>query len=373
MLTVKAPDHYWNEAGIWNKIGPSLSLLGQNALIIGGATAWAQVENELTAVLQQQEIAFTYQLFRGSCTQAKIDHLAQEAQQAGASFIIGIGGGSVLDTAKAAGELAGAAVVTIPTIAATCAGWSALSVLYDEEGRSSGYLPLKQSPRLVIADSAILAAAPSRYLASGLADTIVKWYETAIHVAPGATAIGSLDARIGLRTSELALEIIREHGVAVYEAAARGEAHAAFNDVADSILSLAGLVGSVTAESGRGGFAHIIHDSLTWIPQTHHSLHGEKVGFGLIAQLFLEGKREEAESLAEFLNRFNLPITLAQLGIQEESRAIAEAVVSRIKLPEAFLAKLSFPVSNEQLVQAIVDADHAGQQLRQPNTNYQIR
>ncbi|GGG68461.1 iron-containing alcohol dehydrogenase family protein [Paenibacillus radicis (ex Gao et al. 2016)] len=362
MLHVKAPNHYWNESGIVRKSGSKLKELGVQAFIISGKTAWNQLSEQVTAVLHEQEIRYTHQEFSGSCTQAKINTLAEKAKGT-ASFIIGIGGGSALDTAKAAAEQAGIPVVTIPTIAATCAGWSALTVLYDEEGRSSGYLPLKQSPQFVLADSEILAAAPARFLAAGLADTIVKWYETAIHITPGAT--GALDARIGVRTAELALEIIREYGVAVYEAVLQGEKHSAFIDVTDAILALAGLVGSVAGEGGRGGFAHIIHDSLTWVPETHHSLHGEKVGFGLIAQLFLEGKREEAESLSAFLNRLNLPITLEQLGIWDNAGEQIERIAAKIQLQEAFLAKLSFPVNKELLAQAIHDADQLGQQVRE--------
>ncbi|MFF2089271.1 iron-containing alcohol dehydrogenase family protein [Paenibacillus sp. NPDC058174] len=362
MLQVKAPDHYWNERGIVRQSGSRLKELGDRAFIISGKTAWDQVSGELTAVLQEQEINYSLNEFSGSCTKEKIDSLAEQAKGT-ASFIIGIGGGSALDTAKAVAEQAVIPVVTIPTVAATCAGWSALTVLYDDEGRSSGYLPLKQSPKFVLADPAVIAAAPARFLAAGLADTIVKWYETAIHITPGAT--GALDARIGVRTSELALEIIREHGVPVYEAVQQGKEHPAFADVTDAILSLAGLVGSVTGGGGRGGFAHIIHDSLTWIPETHHSLHGEKVGFGLIAQLFLEDKREEAENLSAFLNRFNLPVTLEQLGIENNKEEQIDRITAKIQLPEAFLAKLNFPVTKELLAQAIHNADQLGQQVRE--------
>ncbi|MCG9969424.1 hypothetical protein L9W92_15525 [Pelotomaculum terephthalicicum JT] len=49
-------------------------------------------------------------------------------------------------------------------------------------------------------------------------------------------------------------------------------------------------------------------DSLTRFPETHGNLHGEKVVFGLIAQLFLEGKtKEKIEPTVSFLHDLNLP------------------------------------------------------------------
>lgn len=45
-------------------------------------------------------------------------------------MIFGMGGGKALDTAKGAGYEAGLPVFTFPTIAATCAATTALSVVY---------------------------------------------------------------------------------------------------------------------------------------------------------------------------------------------------------------------------------------------------
>lgn len=61
-------------------------------------------------------------VIKGHCTHEAVNALAEEATTAPA--IIGIGGGTVLDTAKALSEKAHKPFVAIPTIAATCAAWT---------------------------------------------------------------------------------------------------------------------------------------------------------------------------------------------------------------------------------------------------------
>lgn len=59
--------------------------------------------------------------------------------------VVGIGGGKVLDAAKLVAERAQVPVVTIPTSAATCAAWTALSNVYDDTGAFLYDVPLSRS------------------------------------------------------------------------------------------------------------------------------------------------------------------------------------------------------------------------------------
>lgn len=362
MLRVKTPELYLNASGVLDRSGEQVAEIGRRAIILAGSKAWAQAGPAFSAALEAANVHWSYVRFEGYCTRERIDQLVEEARLNNSDVIIGVGGGSALDTAKAAGERLNLPVVTVPTIAATCAAWSALTVLYDAKGRSAGYLPLQHAPKLVLGDPSIWATAPRRYLASGIADTVVKWYETAIHAREETAYSSELDIHIGLRTAKLALDILTEHGIEAYRSAEQVSATVseAFLAASDAVIALAGLVGSITGESGRGGFAHIIHDGLTHVPQTHGSLHGEKVGFGLLAQLVLEGKLEEADLLADFFAKLSLPITLLQLGITDDRVDAAAAISSHIHLPESFTAKLAFAADNESLRRAIIEADRIG-------------
>jgi hypothetical protein len=50
--------------------------------------------------------------------------------------VIGVGGGALLDSAKVLARRLGVPLVAIPTIAATCAAWTPLSVWYSDAGQA---------------------------------------------------------------------------------------------------------------------------------------------------------------------------------------------------------------------------------------------
>lgn len=51
---------------------------------------------------------------------------------------MGIGGGVIMDLSKAAAASAGLGVVNIPTSIATCAAFTAMSVMYTPQGAIEG-------------------------------------------------------------------------------------------------------------------------------------------------------------------------------------------------------------------------------------------
>ncbi|MEC0129037.1 iron-containing alcohol dehydrogenase family protein [Paenibacillus pabuli] len=359
MITVKAPAVYVHEANILEQSGSRIAQLGQHALIIAGESAWKAVQPYLLPSLEEHKVKFHVQLFHGEVTTGQIDTFTQQAFDLDVDLIIGVGGGKVLDLSKAVAEQAQLPIVTVPTIAATCAAWSALTVLYDEQGQSAGYRPLRRSPNLVLADPHILASAPRRYLAAGIGDTLVKWHEFAVNLSGNAT---SLTLRNSVSTAKLALDILEAHAIDVYESTDTTGSTPQFRDVADAIIVLAGLVGSISDGSLHAAIAHGLHDSLTKLPETHASLHGEKVAFGLFTQWILEGKAgDELQELLTLLHKLNLPITLAQLGIQQQSREAAARIAAGLQLREGSAAHLSFGVSATLVTEAILQADQIGQ------------
>lgn len=362
MITIKTPGKYINEPGILDRCAPWIAAVGRKAFILAGKTAWEITSSRLTAGLLEAGVDYAFREIAGPCTRERIDDAADGAQRYGADLVIGIGGGRVLDIAKAVGDKLSLPVVTVPTVPATCAAWSALTVLYDEEGRSTGYLPLSRSPEWVLADTQLLASAPRRYLAAGIGDTIVKFYETG--AGADAAVLGRLDVRIGLQTSRLALDIFREHALRVFDEAERGVAAAGFKDVTNAIVLLAGLVGSISSGAPRAPIAHALHDSLTWFPETHGTLHGEKVAFGLIAQLVLLGLTDEARFWADFHHRLGLPVTLRQLGFPADRPDLPEAIASGVKLPDEVLRTLPVPADASRLAAAIAEADRIGATIR---------
>lgn len=361
MIQIKAPDLYINEENIIRSSGKYISLISYKALIIGGNQALEAAGNELFNSLNQNGILYDTEIFSGFCTNQAIQTYSNIAKKNHAGVVIGVGGGSVLDVAKAVAENTNLPVVTIPTIAATCAAWSALTVIYDESGKVIDHRPLQISPTIVLADTKILVEAPVRYLQSGIGDTIVKWYE---NVPNNKNNEYDLAYQVSLNTAKYVLSVLETHAVQAVEDNRGKQPTRAFKEVVDAVLALAGVVGSITSGRYRFAAAHAIHDSMTALSETHISLHGEKVIFGLIAQFLLERRSEiEITRLIRTLNQLNLPVTLKQLGVNaNSSNEKIKKIAKGIKWNLEALSNLEFEVTHTLVEEAIKKADELGEQ-----------
>jgi glycerol dehydrogenase-like iron-containing ADH family enzyme len=366
MFTVKAPKQYVSEPGALRRSGELIAGIGKRAAIIAGRKALAVAGPELLSSLENAGISYSIHEFDGYVTAQALQETADAIERIPSeapALIIGVGGGRVLDLAKAAGDKLALPVVTVPTIAATCAAWSALTVLYDGHGVFGQGLELQEAPVLVLADTDILAAAPRRYLASGISDTLVKWYEIAPLITRGQEQIHN---RANLATAGLALEILEAHAREAYRIAGQGIASPAFKETADAVIFLAGQAGSIVGDVVKANLSHAIHNSLTHWEQTHGCLHGEKVAFGLVTQLFLEGRIEtEIRPLVELLHDLDQPLTLEKLGLAGSPGPFAAEIARKVNIGKAIAEQLSFSVAAEEIEQAILNTDRIGRQIIQ--------
>ena len=284
MLTIKAPETYACEPGLLEHAGELVSKYGRRAFIIAGERAWQAVEKTLAPGLEAWHIAWARQTLRGYPTCEKALDLVSQSAQARADLIIGIGGGKVCDMAKAVANLRGIPAVNIPTVAGTCACWAARSILYTEDGDFDRILWNAANPSMVLADVDVLIRAPKRYLASGIMDTLAKWYEfePLIEAEPGDIVL-----RQDVAVAKLAKDILEALGPG---AMADGPDPEAFRQVLDAIFFLAGATGSFANGAAYQGFAHPWYYATTRVPESRHRLHGEKVAFGLLVQFILKEK-----------------------------------------------------------------------------------
>ena len=90
------------------------------------------------------------------------------------------------------------------------------------------------------------------------------------------------------------------------------------------------LLSGLGFESSGLAAAHAVHNGLTVAPETHRFLHGEKVAFGLLAQLVMEGaSRSTVEEVLAFSTSVGLPITLAQIGLPEVPASLLDQIAHR--------------------------------------------
>ncbi len=363
MISIKTPENYFNQAGILKTAGVHIAKYGNNALIIGGRTALTVVGSEFFTSLENNHVHFTVKEFSGVVTDQEIQEYADYAQEAKADLIIGVGGGKALDLSKAVGDSRKLAVVTVPTIAGTCAAWSALSTVYNEDGSAKGAITQEHAPVLVLADTAIIANAPVRYLTAGIGDTIAKWYEYAPKLA---RASDDLALHFSVRTAQLILNVIDEYALAAIKEASDKKITKAVKEIVDAIILLSGLAGSAKDEKSVWHYvhAHSIDHSLTNIRETKDSLHGERVIFGVIVQAILENKpAEDVEKLVAQIDQLGLPTSLEQLGVKEKLPEKITAIAQGVNLKRVGLDRQNEEKMLINIEKAIIKAEAIGKRL----------
>ncbi len=352
------PPLYQRGRGIMNLVGEEAANLGQRVLVAGGKTALSVTSDQIIASLEAAGLdVAAVEWYGGQCSWKNIYNLSAKAQEVQAQCIVGVGGGRALDAVKAAAFDCGLPIITVPTIAATCAAWTPLSAIYDDDGEYLEFSRKAALPHAVIVDTEIIARAPVRYLVSGLGDTLAKWYELAASTRDKKLKV---PVEAALRLGKLCKDTIIAEGPAAYEAVSKGRASDSLDQVVDAIIAIAGCVSGLGGDQARTAAAHAIYSGLTAVEAVHQMVHGEIVGFGILAQLMLE-KRPEAE-IEEYLSlshQIGLPITLKQLGIEELTDADWQRI-ARLSLEVEDMAAMPFPVTEEMVIEAIQKADDRG-------------
>lgn len=285
-------------------------------------------------------------LFKGHCSERDVNQLVTDSGSS-ASVVIGVGGGAVMDTAKAVARRLNVPFVAIPTIAATCAAWTPLSVWYNDAGQALQFEIFDDANVLVLVEPHIILSAPAEYLLAGIGDTLAKWYE-AVVLAPEPENL-PLTVRLGINGALAIRDILLEHSEAALADQQRGELTQAFRDIVDAIIAGGGMVGGLGERYTRVAAAHAVHNGLTVLPQTEKFLHGTKVAYGILVQCALLGQDDVLAQLAMAYRRFNLPTTLRALDVDIHHRAELDKVIAHTLRPVESIHALPIDVTPDVL------------------------
>jgi len=285
-------------------------------------------------------------MFRGHCSEHDVTALVNDAG-GDRSVVIGIGGGALLDTAKAVARRLGLPVVAIPTIAATCAAWTPLSVWYNDAGQALHFEIFDDANFLVLVEPQIILDAPVAYLLAGIGDTLAKWYE-AVVLAPDPASL-PLTVRLGINGALAIRDVLLESSETALADQQRGELTQAFRDVVDAIIAGGGMVGGLGERYTRVAAAHAVHNGLTVLPQTDKFLHGTKVAYGILVQSALLGQDEVLAQLVNAFQRFNLPTSLAALEVDIHNRDELDRVIAHTLRPVESIHYLPVTLTPETL------------------------
>jgi glycerol dehydrogenase len=137
----------------------------------------------------------------------------------------------------------------------------------------------------------------------------------------------------------------------------------------EAIVEANTLLSGLSSENGGHAAAHSIHNGLTTLKSATHRLHGEKVAFGLLAQLVLEGRASrDLKEVQDFCFSVGLPICLEDLDsanpTREEIRQVAAAAVAEGET----IHSTWFSVDADMVEAAIMTADALGMRYKMART-----
>ena len=343
-----APSQLLRGNGILAQLPKYLSRYGNKVLVIAGKNA----KQVTISYLQNSDLEIVFAEAISDCNDTNLALLSQMVLQENPHVIVGIGGGKVLDTAKLIAYQNKLPIATVPTTGATCAAWTALSNVYEAHGAFAYDVTLDRCPDLMIVDYDVIATAPKRTLVSGIGDAIAKWYESSV-------SSGNSDKTMVIAAVQEA-RILRDILFQKSAEAISNPNSQVWREVVDATVCLAGAIGGIGGANCRTVAAHAIHNALTHLHQTHGTLHGEKVAYGILVQLRLEefqGNQLAASSrhqLLKFYQEIGLPINLVDLGLGQVTLAELEQIAEIACQPNSDIHRLPFTVCPSQVLAAMV-------------------
>lgn len=344
---IRFPGRYVQGPGALAQLALADTLPGPGPFLILDGALFDRLSAELAGILDPMPPLLRH---GGECSADEIARIAATARKAGAGVLVGIGGGKVLDTVKAAAADLGLPVVVVPTIAASDAPCSALSVIYHPDGTVSHDRFLPRNPDLVLVDTRIIARAPARFLAAGIGDALATWYEADACRQSGArNCMGLPGTPLAFAIAAQCRQVILDHGAAALAECDRHEAGPALERVVEANILLSGI----GFESGGVAAAHAIHHGLCELPDVHHHLHGEKVAIGVLAGLILAGQRDEFAAIRAFCASVRLPVRLSDIGIRDASPARLRIVAERATRQGEIIHNEPYPVTADMVVAAL--------------------
>ena len=354
-----APGKYIQGAGVLARISDYVKNFGSKPVAIADEFVTELVGGSVSGSFSANNCKLVFETFNGECSRQEIERLQGVCQSAGADVLLGIGGGKVLDTAKAVAYYCKLPVIVVPTIASTDAPTSALSVIYTPEGEFSEYLLLPKNPDMVMVDTQIVANAPSRLLVSGMGDALSTWFEARANMAAprNATMAGGAPTRAAQALAKLCYETLLTDGLKAKLAVENGVCTKAVENIIEANTLLSGIG---FESSGLAG-AHAIHNGLTRLEETHPMQHGEKVAFGTLTQLVLENAPlPEIQEVIDFCRSVGLPTCLADLRVTDVTREKLMPVAETASAEGETIHNLPFEVTAEAVLAALLTADKLG-------------
>lgn len=355
-----SPSRYTQGKNATAMLGAEMVGLGLSgpALIVGSRSPIRLLSETWKRTFSEAGIAYAVHEFGGECSLAEIERIKQAAKQHKSQVIIGAGGGKVLDAARAAAADLNLPIVNCPTVASSDSPCSALSVIYSDDGVVQGSRFHRKNADLVLVDTQVIAQSPPRLLVAGMGDALATWFEAKACVDGGVKNLrGGLSTQSALALAKLCYRTLLADGAD----ALRSVQTQVVTPALERLVEANTLLSGIGFESSGLAAAHAVHNGLTTAEATHAYLHGEKVAFGLLTQLVLEGQsRSLLHRVLGFATEVGLPITLGDIGLTELPKELLQQIAVRATAENDTIHNEPFEVLPDMVADAIKAADAMG-------------
>jgi len=351
-----SPETIYRGDNAWEKALPQISKLTKIPLIIGRSSHTLKLRNKIIRDLKNKNLNPCSANLYFDCCYEDISRIKNFILNNNHDSVIAAGGGKVLDTGKYIADCLNIPCITVPLSASTCAGWTALSNIYTKNGQFIKDVSLSSCPKILVYDHEFIQTAPSRTLASGIADALAKWYESSI-------TSSTIDDGLVQQAIQIS-RVLRDQLLIDGGKAFNGEFanNPSWRNTVEACGLTAGLVGGIGGEKCRTAAAHAIHNAITQIITPNKFLHGEIVGVGLLLQLRLEEIKnnnkladQSTKQLLLLMKQLNLPTTIAQLGINVFEDNNLEKIADFTCRDKSEIHFLPFEIHKQDIVEVIAN------------------
>lgn len=335
----------------YENVNEVCSHYGSKAFLIGGKHALAAGKEKLLDSLKRTYSQITIVdtvLFGQDCTYVRMEELAHCAKQCGAEMIFGMGGGKALDTAKGTAEKAGLPVFTFPTIAATCAATTALSVVYKEDGNFDSFFFFDKPARHSFINTEIIAEAPETYLRAGMGDTLGKYFEC--HFAARGDCLKH-SSGLGREISNMCYQPLLDYGETALKECREKKVGDALEQVVLANIVSTGLVSLLVLDEYNCAIAHSVYYGLVLLPEFEEkNLHGDVVAYGVLVQLMVDGEEKKAKDMKNFLEKLGIKTTLAEMGVRLVRENLRDVLKETVTGPD--MEHIPYEVTEDMIYEA---------------------
>ncbi len=336
-------------------VGDVCKAFSGNILLLGGETALSAGAAMLEIELEKKDIKIMHKKIYGhDCTMESMEQWANYIKENGITAVFGMGGGKAIDTAKGAAYLGNVPVFTFPTIAATCAATTKLSVVYKNDGSFERFFFYEMPPEHSFIHLGVIASAPAQYFRAGMGDTIGKFFECHFSSRGDKLEHNSL---LGRQISNLCYEPLLEHGKKALEDCKHNKVTFEFLQAVLANIVSTGLVSLLVKDDYNCAVAHSVYYGLCLCDGFEEKyLHGDVVAYGVLVQLLIDDNKEKALEVKRFMESLHMPSTLLEMEqniFHEGAREAFDRVLSEI-VSGPDMVHIPYTVSEDMVWEAML-------------------